>query len=243
MSFQLKIVKGPGMPKAVPLRSEVTTIGRQEDCQVRIVSSEVSRKHCQLFEKKGHLLVKDLNSANGTFVNGKRVKEQLILEAGATLSVGPVTFQVEVLGAAGDRPAKPADTAPGIPVAAVVDEDEALALLDLDPSPARPAGTTAPAKAQGKDDEFEIDFGDDAGEQTIKTDRPSSLAPAADKPAPPAAKPAPPPAAKAGSMAGRPTPPKPAPPPPPAQVSVPTGVDEAVADFLLDLRLDEDDKT
>src|SRR5438093_1150473 len=81
-----------------------TTVGRQEDCQLRIRSSQVSRKHCQLFEKKGLLIVKDLGSSNGTLVNGKKIEEQRVLEPGDELMIGQVTFKVEKSGG----PASPA---------------------------------------------------------------------------------------------------------------------------------------
>ena len=73
MDFQLVVVKGRSHSGALKLADGVTTVGRQDDCELRIKSSQVSRRHCQLFEKKGLLLVKDLGSSNGVFVNGKRI--------------------------------------------------------------------------------------------------------------------------------------------------------------------------
>ena len=71
MDFQLLVVRGRSASEALKLEDGVTTVGRHDDCQIRIKSSQVSRRHCELFEKKGLLLVKDLSSANGTLVNGK----------------------------------------------------------------------------------------------------------------------------------------------------------------------------
>jgi len=116
MDFQLLVVKGRGASTIINLADGVTTVGRQDDCQLRIKSSQVSRKHCELFEKKGMLLVKDLGSSNGTFVNGKRVQGQQVLEPGDELTIGQVLLKVSKIGAPDTEAAsvskpKPADTA------------------------------------------------------------------------------------------------------------------------------------
>src|SRR3954463_13759678 len=98
MDFQLLIVRGRAASDMVPLGDGVTSVGRQDDCQLRIKSSQVSRKHCELFEKKGILLVKDLGSSNGTFVNGKRIEGQRVLEPGDELTVGGVKLRVAKVG-------------------------------------------------------------------------------------------------------------------------------------------------
>ncbi len=92
-----------------PISSELTVIGRRQDCQLRIPTKDVSRQHCQLLLKDNTLTAKDLGSSNGTFVNGKRVAE-VELKAGDRLRLGPVTFLVQVDG----KPAKikPQDAAP-----------------------------------------------------------------------------------------------------------------------------------
>ena len=92
------IVRGRSASKAIKLADGVTTVGRHDDCQMRIKSSQVSRKHCELFEKKGLLLVKDLGSSNGTFVNGKRIKDQRVLEPGDELTLGQIKLKVAKVG-------------------------------------------------------------------------------------------------------------------------------------------------
>ena len=95
MGFQLVVVQGRSASQVLKVGSAVMTVGRQQDCQLRIASSQVSRKHCQLFEKKGLLLVKDLGSSNGTLVNGKRIVDQRVLEPGDELEIGKVKFRIE----------------------------------------------------------------------------------------------------------------------------------------------------
>src|SRR5215813_594748 len=101
MDFQLMIVRGRGASETIKLGDGVTTVGRHDDCQLRIKSSQVSRKHCELFEKKGLLLVKDLGSSNGTYVNGKRIAEQQVLSPGDELTIGNIKFRVEKVDQAG----------------------------------------------------------------------------------------------------------------------------------------------
>ena len=98
MDHQLLVVRGRSASEIIKLEDGVTIVGRHDECHLKIKSSQVSRQHCHLFEKKGLLLVKDLGSANGTYVNGKRVKEQQVLEPGDELTIGDVQLRVERIG-------------------------------------------------------------------------------------------------------------------------------------------------
>ena len=68
MDFQLLIVRGRSASEALSLVDGVTTLGRHGDCHIRIKSSQVSRRHCEVFEVAGKLTVRDLGSSNGTLV-------------------------------------------------------------------------------------------------------------------------------------------------------------------------------
>jgi len=65
----------------------VKTIGRSTSAQFIVDVALVSRLHCQLTAAADSIEVKDLDSTNGTFVNGKRVQTAQ-LSAGDTLGVG-----------------------------------------------------------------------------------------------------------------------------------------------------------
>lgn len=80
---------------AAQLRSPQATLGRGRGCTVRIPSGEVSRMHCRLHLEDGLVRVEDLESANGTFVNGTQIHGTEIVRPGDRLSLGPVTFVVE----------------------------------------------------------------------------------------------------------------------------------------------------
>jgi hypothetical protein len=56
-------------------KAEKKVIGRGPECDVVVESGDVSRKHCELTFSGKALSVKDLNSSNGTFINGKLIAE------------------------------------------------------------------------------------------------------------------------------------------------------------------------
>jgi diguanylate cyclase (GGDEF)-like protein len=67
---------GPGMGARYPLGNTVLTIGRDPECEVRLVDQSVSRRHAHIkLEMDGYYLT-DLNSTNGTFINDKAVTRQ-----------------------------------------------------------------------------------------------------------------------------------------------------------------------
>jgi predicted component of type VI protein secretion system len=198
MDYQLYVVRGRSTSEALRLLQGVTTVGRHDECQIRIKSSQVSRRHCELFEKKGLLLIRDLGSANGTFVNGKKIEGQRVLEPGDELTIGQVKLRVAKIGE-------------GAPQRG---------------APAAPAGETAVAEAIGviddNEEEFEIDF-DDEPEAPTQTEAPAAAAAGPKKEAPAAPK-------------------KTEPAPDPGLViAEPESADEAIADFLLDFKIDDDD--
>ena len=168
MDFQLVVLRGRSATTALKLGDGVTTAGRHDDCQLRIKSSEVSRRHCQFFEKNGLLLVKDLNSSNGTMLNGKKIEGQRVLEPGDELTIGPVKLRVEKLGqpsaAAKVAPSaagpKPGDTAVPIPtVTPGAASDEFEIDFDVEPEPASEEKTVAvkpPAKPAKKVEEVDL---------------------------------------------------------------------------------------
>jgi len=95
MDVKLVIEQGSDSSKVFRLKSAETIIGRQNDCDLRIPSSAVSRKHCRLSYRDDVLSVEDLESANGTSVNGEPIAGLRVLRPGDRLAVGPVTFLVK----------------------------------------------------------------------------------------------------------------------------------------------------
>jgi len=249
MEYQLVVIRGRSASTALKLQEGVTTAGRQEGCGLRIKSSQVSRKHCELFEKHGLLLVKDLGSSNGTYVNGEKVNGQRVMEPGDELGIGPIGFRVEKIGQPIPPKPAPAERKPGdtaiaeaVAVADAVPDEEFE--IDFDDEPAE---AVAVADAVPLDD-AEIDIEDDilAAVTGTPTASPAKPAPApAPAPAPipvPAPAPAPTAAKKpspglAASTKAAPPKPEPAAPPPKEEPVA----DDAIADFLLGIKVDDDD--
>ena len=68
---------GGGAP--IPLRAPELVLGRSPECDIRIRFPSVSSRHCKLSFDKGYWLVEDLNSTNGTWVDGDRCMLQCLL--------------------------------------------------------------------------------------------------------------------------------------------------------------------
>jgi len=71
----------------------IKTIGRSPGAEFIVEAALVSRLHCQLSATADSLKVNDLDSTNGTFVNGKRVKAAELRD-GDTLAVGRLVMTV-----------------------------------------------------------------------------------------------------------------------------------------------------
>ena len=97
MNATLVLVQPDGSLKEIPLTKQVTVMGRQTDCQLRIPSAGVSRHHCEVVLSEGGVKVRDLGSSNGTFVNKQKV-EQKDLSPGDMISIGGLVFVLRVDG-------------------------------------------------------------------------------------------------------------------------------------------------
>ncbi len=95
MDVRLVVEKGNTQQQTWHLHHENTVVGRRRDCDLRILSAEVSRRHCLLHIDEGCVNVEDLDSINGTFVNGSRVVGKQALLPGDHLGIGPMEFIVE----------------------------------------------------------------------------------------------------------------------------------------------------
>ena len=115
MQVRLIVVDG-AKPAAFMLRLP-TVIGRSADAKIKLPASTVSRHHCELYEYDGQLAVRDLDSSNGTVVNGHKIKGPTLLTEQDDLTIGPVTMRTICQPGADPAPASPggeptADTAP-----------------------------------------------------------------------------------------------------------------------------------
>ena len=77
-----------------PLNHGIIEIGRCEESQIRILDPVVSRRHARIHVYEGCLILFDLDSTNGTYVNGKRVNGGSMLFGGDKISIGLSEFIV-----------------------------------------------------------------------------------------------------------------------------------------------------
>jgi pSer/pThr/pTyr-binding forkhead associated (FHA) protein len=104
----LYITAGPGVGRSFSL-GEATRIGRGAGNEVRLFDPEVSREHAAIYRYDQGFAVNDLGSANGTFVNDRRITEAVWVQPGDTIRIGTVYIQVTAPGiSVGKRPAPPA---------------------------------------------------------------------------------------------------------------------------------------
>jgi pSer/pThr/pTyr-binding forkhead associated (FHA) protein len=76
---------------------ERNTVGRDANNTLSIPDSSVSQSHCEIFVYNEDVIVRDLGSSNGTFVNGERLhKQQRPLKAGQVVKFGNVEARLEV---------------------------------------------------------------------------------------------------------------------------------------------------
>jgi pSer/pThr/pTyr-binding forkhead associated (FHA) protein len=101
----LVIQSGKHKGKKVKLADPEIIIGRDEGSRIRIASSDVSRQHALLIPTPDGVLVRDLGSRNGTFVDGVPIQGEVLLRPGGSLSVGPLSF--ELAGADGTKKTAP----------------------------------------------------------------------------------------------------------------------------------------
>lgn len=92
--WTLVVETGKHKGRKVKLATDRIVIGRAEDAQIRVGSTDVSRHHCELLPTAHGVLINDLGSANGTLVNGEAISTEFLLAPGNTLTVGPMIFRL-----------------------------------------------------------------------------------------------------------------------------------------------------
>jgi pSer/pThr/pTyr-binding forkhead associated (FHA) protein len=123
------------------LTTDRTTVGRVEDNTFQLAEQSVSSHHCEILLKDGQVRIKDLNSTNGTFIDGNQITEG-VLKPGQLLRLGKVELKLE-----GD--AQP-DARKGAPDATVI-MPKGVSLGELGKGPIT-TGAAPPTKGFAKKD-------------------------------------------------------------------------------------------
>jgi len=139
MDVNLILFKKDGSQKTFPMPSDLTVIGRRQDCDLCIPLMSVSRKHCQIIVNNDTLKIRDLKSRNGTYLNGKRIDEATA-KSGDYLKIGSLTFLLQIDGQPKKivppemPPQKPPKKGKPQPEAKTVAEQDSFAELEFDES-------------------------------------------------------------------------------------------------------------
>jgi hypothetical protein len=89
------VILNQGMTgRAFELNVERTTVGRVDDNTFQITDPSVSSHHAEILMRGTEILVRDLNSTNGTFLNGDRITE-VVLKPGQMLRFGQVELKID----------------------------------------------------------------------------------------------------------------------------------------------------
>ena len=107
MKIVLELLDQTSSVRKITVRHDIV-IGRGSECNLRLSAPQVSRRHCFLRVGRDGISITDLDSSNGTWVNGARISPgtRKELTDGAQISLGPVRFLLHVRPEAGsDAPA------------------------------------------------------------------------------------------------------------------------------------------
>lgn len=99
--------------KTHELTVDTTTVGRVEDNAFQIPEASVSSHHAEIIKRGREVVIRDLNSTNGTFINGQQITGEGVLKAGQILRLGQVELRLEDGTAPSPSPAAPAKSAAG----------------------------------------------------------------------------------------------------------------------------------
>ncbi len=129
------------------LKVDRTTIGRVEENTFQIAEASISSRHCEVLLKGNDVVIKDLGSTNGSFINGEKITES-VLKPGQVLRLGQIELKLET-GAPGEVPVTAPAAAPGAPAPAPAKKqhldhtmvlNRGVSLNELEQGGARPSG-------------------------------------------------------------------------------------------------------
>lgn len=96
MQVVLRVVGGKNDGREIKISVPRFIIGRGDTAHLRPSSDLVSREHCEILVGDGAVTVNDLESRNGTFVNGKQLEESHAAKSGDSLRIGRLQFEVVI---------------------------------------------------------------------------------------------------------------------------------------------------
>src|SRR6202035_4396508 len=90
------VVLSEGMTgQSYELKVDKTTVGRVDDNTFQIAHPSVSSHHCEVLLRGSDVVIKDLNSTNGTFINNQQINGEAVLKESQILRLGQVEIRLE----------------------------------------------------------------------------------------------------------------------------------------------------
>ena len=155
MDAKLIVVGGKASKGIISLKLP-TVVGRSREADLTVAHPMISRRHAELFEAAGLLMIRDLGSLNGTVIEGRRIKEAP-LPPDTEFTIGPLTFQAkyEYQGDLSKLPAPVLAEEPHGDVTATEPWAESPDFEALDEPPAKEAPTAKKPGQESTGDPFE----------------------------------------------------------------------------------------
>jgi len=114
----LEVLDGPNKGEVFQVDRDEMVVGRLPYCDIVLAQKNVSRQHTRIVRSGGAYAVEDMNSTNGTFLNGKRVRQRTPLKDQDLIRIYNVSMlfrEMAVQGATDVRPGKPETVEMGAP--------------------------------------------------------------------------------------------------------------------------------
>ncbi len=96
MEVTLHRIVGRGLDSEIRIDRSPFLIGRAGDCDLRLVCPMVSRHHCEIVIQQGAVLLRDVGSKNGTFVEGERIYGTTELKDDDVVNMGLVLLRIQI---------------------------------------------------------------------------------------------------------------------------------------------------
>jgi pilus assembly protein CpaF len=104
--IKLTMTEKGGDPRALSFDKDEVTIGRVSGNDIVLPKGNVSKRHSRILLKDGHVEISDLKSTNGTYVNGKKIIDTVVLGATDRVYVGDFLITIDGLGGEMNAPAR-----------------------------------------------------------------------------------------------------------------------------------------
>jgi serine/threonine protein kinase len=139
MIAQFVVISGPDQGMVIPLLvDQPLLLGRGQQAQIQLQDQFVSRLHCQIELRAGHIFVTDRNSAGGTFVNGQRIVERKVTPADV-VHLGETRLRLQLKGeAVSDGPTLNPD-ALALPLPIALPDNPSVSTATTIPPPPSPS--------------------------------------------------------------------------------------------------------